>query len=144
MAHPSPFQAEQRREDEDERRRDIGPSVWMEDMHAVSDVQVIELTGFEDALGALSTSELLPAQRRVYEIIAMHLADTLAGQEPPQLLLQIEGEGGTGKSRVNQTVTQVFARLGRLAKESFTGVAASPVDGKTGFIRKFPAVADRA
>ena len=44
------------------------------------------------------------------------------------------GEGGTGKSRVIQTVTEVFGvRESKhiLVKAAYTGVAASLVDGKT-------------
>ena len=44
------------------------------------------------------------------------------------------GEGGTGKSRVIQTITESFAACGvshMLVKAAYTGVAASLVDGKT-------------
>ncbi|GBE80035.1 ATP-dependent DNA helicase PIF1 [Sparassis crispa] len=44
------------------------------------------------------------------------------------------GEGGTGKSRVIQTVTEAFVTKGvdyMLVKSAYTGVAASLIDGKT-------------
>ncbi|VDC07039.1 unnamed protein product [Peniophora sp. CBMAI 1063] len=88
----------------------------------------------EEALTAVDVQHLLPDQRRAFEIISAHAKMTLAGMAPPQLLMQMHGEGGTGKSRVIQTVTEVFAALeadDRLAKASFTGIAASLIGGKT-------------
>ena len=44
------------------------------------------------------------------------------------------GEGGTGKSKVIQTVSEAFAQKGvkyMLVKAAYTGVAASLIDGKT-------------
>lgn len=46
----------------------------------------------------------------------------------------IYGEGGTGKSKVIQTVTEEFDRQGAralLVKAAYTGIAASLIDGKT-------------
>lgn len=88
----------------------------------------------EQALDALNPTELLPDQRRAYDIITTHLDCTLAGDNPRQLLMIVVGEGGTGKSRVIQTVTQYFrARLAEdlLQKSAYTGIAASLIDGKT-------------
>ncbi|TFK78126.1 hypothetical protein K466DRAFT_459796, partial [Polyporus arcularius HHB13444] len=42
--------------------------------------------------------------------------------------------GGTGKSRVIQSVTELFAAAGcsyMLIKSAYTGIAASLIDGKT-------------
>ena len=50
-------------------------------------------------------------QRRAFDIIDWHLQKTLAGEDHPQLRMVILGEGGTGKSRVIQTVTANFERL---------------------------------
>ncbi|RDX39933.1 hypothetical protein OH76DRAFT_1302941, partial [Lentinus brumalis] len=50
------------------------------------------------------------------------------------LRMVLYGEGGTGKSRVIQTVTQAFAARGcahMLVKAAYTGIAASLIDGKT-------------
>lgn len=77
---------------------------------------------------------LLPDQRRAYDIVTWHLDQTLAGNAPPQLLMQMQGEGGTGKSRTIQAITEAFARRGvrcKLAKSAFTGVAAGVIDGTT-------------
>ncbi|KZP27492.1 hypothetical protein FIBSPDRAFT_683605, partial [Athelia psychrophila] len=53
---------------------------------------------------------------------------------PPPLRMILYGEGGTGKSKVIQTVTEAFARRGvkyMLVKSAYTGVAAYLIDGKT-------------
>ena len=73
-------------------------------------------------------------QRRAYDIILWHLDEVLAGRDPPPLRMIIHGEGGTGKSKVLQTVTQAFkARRCQhmLLKAAYTGVAASLIEGKT-------------
>ncbi len=93
-----------------------------------------EELGPEAAIEAVDASHLLPAQRRAFEIICWHLEETLAGRDVPQLLMQIQGEGGTGKSMVIQTVTRMFDVKGQrslLLKGAYTGIAASLIDGKT-------------
>jgi hypothetical protein len=62
------------------------------------------------------------------------LKETLAGRQPPQLLMTILGEGGAGKSRVIQTITDLFVAklvLHMLAKGAYTGIAGSVVGGTT-------------
>ena len=54
--------------------------------------------------------------------------------DPPPLRMIIYGEGGTGKSNVIQTITEIFIQKGAkymLVKSAYTGVAASLIDGKT-------------
>ncbi|KIL59324.1 hypothetical protein M378DRAFT_50077, partial [Amanita muscaria Koide BX008] len=73
-------------------------------------------------------------QRRAYEVILWHLQQTLAEKKPPPLRMILYGEGGTGKSKVIQTITEAFAahRVSHmLVKSAYTGVAASLIDGKT-------------
>lgn len=73
-------------------------------------------------------------QRRGYDIVDWHLHETIAGKKPPQLLMLIPGEGGVGKSKLIQTISQNFDRCGRgewLVKGAYTGIAASLIDGKT-------------
>ncbi|KAI6152805.1 hypothetical protein EDD17DRAFT_1490991, partial [Pisolithus thermaeus] len=73
-------------------------------------------------------------QRRAYDIVMWHLGQTLSGGRPPPLRMLVHGEGGTGKSRVIQSITECFARRGArhlLVKAAYTGVAASLIDGKT-------------
>jgi hypothetical protein len=53
----------------------------------------------QDHLSAVDPSYLLQDQRRAYDIIDWHLAETLVGRAPPQLLMLIPGEGGVGKSK---------------------------------------------
>lgn len=88
----------------------------------------------EEALTAVDPSCLLPEQRRAYDIVTWHLTALLQGREPPQLLMQIQGEGGTGKSKVIQTITEFFTHKGSsalLVKSAYTGIAASLINGRT-------------
>ncbi|KAJ3511695.1 hypothetical protein NLJ89_g3948 [Agrocybe chaxingu] len=90
--------------------------------------------GPEVALTAVDPSELRKDQRRAYDIIAWHLDQTLAGRNPPVLRMIMQGEGGTGKSKVIQTLTETFAARGvshMLVKAAYTGIAASLIGGKT-------------
>ncbi|KAF8125259.1 hypothetical protein EV363DRAFT_1176185, partial [Boletus edulis] len=87
-----------------------------------------------ELLTAVDVSDLLTEQRRAYDIVNWHLQETIAGKRPPQLLMVIPGEGGVGKSKTIQTITQNFATRGmksRLVKGAYTGIAASIIDGKT-------------
>ncbi|KAL1709620.1 hypothetical protein EV121DRAFT_172280, partial [Schizophyllum commune] len=73
-------------------------------------------------------------QERAYDIMRWHLDRRLAGKPPQPLRMIVYGEGGTGKSRVIQTVTNLFKERRRpylLIKGAYTGVAASLIDGKT-------------
>jgi hypothetical protein len=88
----------------------------------------------ETALPPIDPLMLKYDQSRAYDIVAWHLDQTLAGRLPPPLHMLIHGEGGTGKSKVIQTITAHFAHRGTkymLLKAAYTGVAASLIDGKT-------------
>ncbi|KAJ8516236.1 hypothetical protein ONZ45_g6447 [Pleurotus djamor] len=88
----------------------------------------------EAAIPAVDPTELRPDQRRAYDIVAWHLDETLMGKSPPPLRMVLHGEGGTGKSKVIQTVTSYFTSRGAsamLLKSAYTGIAASLIDGKT-------------
>lgn len=83
---------------------------------------------------ATIANDLKPDQRRAFDIIRWHLDETLSEHEVPQLLLQVQGEGGTGKSKVIRTVTEEFRTRGAegmLTRAAYTGMAASIIDGKT-------------
>lgn len=90
-------------------------------------------------LTALSIGGLKDDQRRAYDIVKWHLQKTIThqnsgGDRPSQLLMHLHGEGGTGKSRVIQTITELFDSEGvqsMLLKAAYTGIAASLIDGKT-------------
>jgi len=88
----------------------------------------------EVSLLPIDSSMLKADQYRAYDIVTRHLDQTLSGYELPPLRMLILGEGGTGKSKVIQTITAYFAHRGvvhMLLKAAYTGVAASIVDGKT-------------
>jgi len=95
---------------------------------------LLQQTASEQALPAVDPECLKPDQLRAYRIVTWHLAETLRGGNAPPLRMVLYGEGGTGKSRVIQTITEAFAARGvshMLMKAAYTGVAASLVDGKT-------------
>jgi hypothetical protein len=88
----------------------------------------------EASLVAADPLQLKADQFRAYDIISWHLEETLAGRNPPRLQMILYGEGGTGKSKVIQTVTERFVQkdaLFLLLKSAYTGVAASIINGKT-------------
>ncbi|KAJ3912479.1 hypothetical protein F5877DRAFT_84764 [Lentinula edodes] len=73
-------------------------------------------------------------QARVHDIVVEHLQKTIAGERPAQLLLLLQGAGGTGKTVVINAISETFERLGvkgYLAKTATTGIAASHFGGKT-------------
>lgn len=77
---------------------------------------------------------LLEDQQRAFGLVMRHLDDTMAGRNPPQMLMQLQGEGGTGKSRVINAITKAFEARGignRIQRAAYTGIAASIIDGKT-------------
>ena len=90
--------------------------------------------GPETALSALDVSQLNEEQHRAYSILDWHLRETVANKKPPPLRMILCGEGGTGKSKVIQTITDCFALRHckyMLIKSAYTGIAASLIDGKT-------------
>ena len=95
---------------------------------------LLQSAASEQALPAVDLDCLKPDQLRAYHIATWHLEQTLHGCDVPPLRMVLYGEGGTGKSRVIQTITEAFAARGvshMLTKAAYTGVAASLVDGKT-------------
>jgi hypothetical protein len=65
-------------------------------------------------------------QKQAYEIIAWDLDQMLARRHPPTLRMIMYGEGGTGKLKVIQTVTEAFASRNSstmLVKVAYTGIA---------------------
>jgi hypothetical protein len=88
----------------------------------------------EDCITPTDVHLLNDDQRRAYDIVDWHLQDTIKGRKPPQLLMIIPGEGGVGKSKVIQTITENFRLSGVehwCVKGAYTGIAASLIDGKT-------------
>ena len=86
-----------------------------------------------ETLTAAKMEELLEDQRRTYDIVDWHLQKFLSGVKPPQLRMIIPSEGGVGKSKTIQTITNNFVSRGAahmLVKSAYTGIAASVIDGK--------------
>ncbi|KAI9061024.1 hypothetical protein FKP32DRAFT_1576518, partial [Trametes sanguinea] len=86
------------------------------------------------ALEAVDVQSLKTDQLRAYNIVKWHLDETLRGAAISPLRMCLVGEGGTGKSRVIQTITQYFASRGveyLLVKGAYTGIAAALIGGKT-------------
>lgn len=74
----------------------------------------------------LSTDELNEEQMRSCGIVSSHLDDLIANKAPPPLRLIIYGQGGTGRSKVIQTLTAKFESVGcrgLLIKSSYTGAS---------------------
>lgn len=113
------------------------PSVRLLDQNDLMPPEVVAYPSSEtaeEALPALGVDELRADQRRAYDIATWHLHEYLQQKNPPPLRMRVHGEGGTGKSRIIQTITAHFHRLGvpyMLLKAAYTGVAASLIDGKT-------------
>nr|GAT42479.1 predicted protein [Mycena chlorophos] len=73
-------------------------------------------------------------QRRAHNIIEQHLARLLKGQDQAQLLMIVQGEGGTGKTVLLNAVAHTFdfyASTSLLAKTGTTGISASLIGGQT-------------
>ena len=73
-------------------------------------------------------------QSIVRDIVSSHLRHHLAGENPPQRLMIVHGQGGTGKSAMLNAIAQTFTDLHvshLLAKTAMSGVAASIVRGQT-------------
>jgi len=88
----------------------------------------------EASLLPIDPSMLKEDQYCAYDIVTGHLDQSLSGREPLPLRMLIHGEGGTGKSKVIQTIMEYFTHRGvthMLLKAAYTGVAASLVNGKT-------------
>lgn len=68
-----------------------------------------------------------------HEIITSHLRAHIEGRNPPQRLVVVHGQGGTGKTAMLNAIADTFTRMGAsclLAKTAMTGVAASIVRGQ--------------
>lgn len=87
-----------------------------------------------DIIDPVDTSLLKEDQLRAFEIVKRHLTQKLLGRQPDQLLMQILGEGGTGKSMAIRCITELFTHRNSqrmLVKGAYTGIAASLIDGST-------------
>jgi Cdc6-like AAA superfamily ATPase len=73
----------------------------------------VSLLEREIEMRSLEPDSLNVFQRRAYEIITQHLHSMLSGNNPKPLRMVLYGEGGTGKSKVIQAVTDAFIKAGR-------------------------------
>lgn len=81
---------------------------------------------------------LNPEQRLLFDQFVNHYQSTLDGHGPPQLLLQVDGRGGTGKSHVIRLMSARLDSMARahgkpsiVARAAPTGVAANGINGST-------------
>ncbi|KAG1725055.1 uncharacterized protein EDB91DRAFT_1033454, partial [Suillus paluster] len=73
-------------------------------------------------------------QSIAFTIVAEHVHQLLLGNNPPQLLMVVHGQAGTGKTRLLEAITDMFETVGsseRFAKTALSGVAACQIGGKT-------------
>jgi hypothetical protein len=73
-------------------------------------------------------------QYMAYDIVTSHLKAFLRGENPPQCLMIVHGQGGTGKSAMLNAISKKFNDLGAthlLTKTATSGVAASLIGGQT-------------
>lgn len=73
-------------------------------------------------------------QSMAFNIIVHHLDQHLRGETPPQRLLIVHGQGGTGKSTLLNAISKAFEVRGvsrLLAKTATSGVAATMIGGQT-------------
>ncbi|KAI6105066.1 hypothetical protein EDD16DRAFT_1431952, partial [Pisolithus croceorrhizus] len=71
-------------------------------------------------------------QIQAYQIVTWLLDQTLCGRSLPPLRMVLHGQGGTGKSKVTQTITEYFTSRGArhlLLEAAYMGVAASLIPG---------------
>ncbi|KAG9084569.1 hypothetical protein FRC07_013604, partial [Ceratobasidium sp. 392] len=85
-----------------ERGDDSGACVSMSNMTAnpsrADHGGVEPAQNIPEMIKTVNISDMKHDRRRAYTIVERHLTDNLAGRGCPQLLMQIQGEGGTGKS----------------------------------------------
>ncbi|KAF9489730.1 hypothetical protein BDN71DRAFT_283261 [Pleurotus eryngii] len=73
-------------------------------------------------------------QQRAHDIIRWHVTRTIDDKGPEQLLMIIDGQGGTGKSALIEAITGTMKALGVLqwlSKTATSGVAATRIGGTT-------------
>ena len=93
--------------------------LWVPQLHN-------EAIATSERMTPMKIEELNDDQRRAYDIVDQHLQATISGLSPPQLLMVIPGEGGVGKTKVIQTITENFRHRGVddwCVKGAYTGIA---------------------
>ena len=77
-------------------------------------------------------------QRTLFDVITNHYSDTLNAEQPPQLLLQVDGKAGAGKSYlIDMASTRLFDMAQHhgirdpVLRAAPTGIAAFSINGQT-------------
>jgi hypothetical protein len=131
-AMKSQSQEGQRHTGEGERRTSVGTVNCLDGALPTGAVDYIDEPG--RALEPISLEHLNKKQKQIYDMVRWVKKERDRGRSPPQMLLLVHGEGGTGKSRVIQTISEIYKREGdgrKLAKIAYTGIAASIIEGET-------------
>jgi hypothetical protein len=113
------------------RAEEEGTVMRIDGSAATATVQYMDEPG--QALEPIDLEALNQKQRQVYDIVRWVKDERDSGRNPPQLLMIVHGEGGTGKSRVIQTINEIYKRSDdgkKLAKIAYTGIAASIIEGE--------------
>ncbi|CCO34495.1 ATP-dependent helicase RRM3 [Rhizoctonia solani AG-1 IB] len=101
---------------------------------SLNDAPTVTYEGNVEPPADIDISGLSTEQLRAFEIVRNHYLSSKAGDKPKQLLMQIQGAGGTGKSLVISKITELFTRHGqesKLRKSAYTGIAATLIEGST-------------
>ncbi|OAQ58434.1 ATP-dependent DNA helicase PIF1 [Pochonia chlamydosporia 170] len=109
---------------------DIDPSFWHVTKRAFP---------AEQLLPSLNSVDLLNGeQRTVYNLIVDHYSDFLAGRNPPQLMVSLDGVAGTGKTYVLLQAIKKLEEMATIAgvrdpvlRAAPTGIAAHNFHGRT-------------
>jgi hypothetical protein len=79
-------------------------------------------------------SSLNEQQQMAFDLVTSHLQAHPRNEQPPQRLMIMHGQGGTGKTAMLNAISKVFDDLGAshlLVKMAMSGVAASLIGGQT-------------
>lgn len=99
------------------------------------DIRVAHIEPSAPQLPAPSTTLALNSeQQRAHDILRWHVKKTIEKAVPEQLLMIVDGQGGTGKSALITAMTVTMNALGVLhwlSKTATSGVAATRIGGST-------------
>lgn len=98
------------------------------------DIQVDDTCAASNVPTLAVKMELNQEQQRAYDIIKHHLVHSITTGDDTQLLMIVNGPGGTGKSALIEAITDLMASSGVphwLAKTATSGVAATRIGGTT-------------
>lgn len=93
--------------------------------------------GNQDESISLDLPQSLNSEQHVaYNLFVSHYQQTLAGENPPPIRVNLDGHGGTGKSFLIQAISSMLNRLSPsnqsvVARAAPTGVAANAIGGST-------------